>query len=180
MDAAQPDIHDLYIRYGRAIYRRCQYFLQNDYEAHDAMHEVFIKVCEKYNSYKGNASLLTWVVKITTNYCLNLLRTKRAVWHDRYQQTVKVDANSRISDTDQLERREIIHTILDKLEPDIQQAAIYYYVDEMKQEEAAAACGCSEPTLRKRLQRFLMIAQRELKLIDSDIVFDNLINDEKS
>ena len=56
------DIIELYEHYGRAIYRRCQYFLRNDDDARDAMQEVFIKAMAHGDTFRSEASPLTWLV----------------------------------------------------------------------------------------------------------------------
>lgn len=174
MDAASPseaDAKELYERYGRAVYRRCQYFLRNHAEAQDAMHDVFVKVVENYETFKGEASPLTWMVRITTNHCLNLLRSKRAQWRDRYESTVRVGAGEKPNQYSRLERQELILALLRKMDAQSQEAAVFYFVDEMTQEDAAKAAQCSVPTLRKRLRRFIQLARKELRHIDADAVF---------
>lgn len=166
------DVKTLYERYGRAVYRRCQYFLRNDADALDAMQDVFVKVVERHSEFRGQSSQLTWMVRIATNHCLNILRSRRAGWRDRYATTVKVDHAGRDPrDATRLERRQVVEAVLDKLDNKTQAAAIYYFVDEMTQEDAAAAAGCSVPTLRKRLRAFIKIARREVKKIDVDAAF---------
>ena len=114
-----PDVKELYERYGRAVYRRCQYFLRNDEDARDAMHEVFVKVVQRYGEFKGESSPLTWLVRIATNHCLNILRSRKARWHDRYEQTVKIESRSRPDDYGRFERHELVHAILAKVDPKI-------------------------------------------------------------
>ncbi len=167
----RAEVRELYERYGRAILRRCEYFLRDRHEAEDAMHDVFEKVLRRHAEFKGESSPLTWIVRITTNHCLNLLRSKRAGWRDRYQATVEVDAAERPLEVSRMERHEMVRAVLAKVDRRTQEAAVYYFVDEMTQEDAAAAAGCSVPTLRKRLREFIRLARRELKREDSDIVF---------
>lgn len=169
--APDLDVKDLYERYGRSVYRRCQYLLRSDEDARDAMHDVFIKVVERGHEFRGQASPLTWMVRIATNHCLNVLRGRRAAWHERYDRTVKVDAAGRGEAPQELEKTQLLRLVLDKAEADVQAAALYYFVDEMTQEDAAAAAGCSVPTLRKRLRRFIEVGRRELKKADADAVF---------
>jgi RNA polymerase sigma-70 factor (ECF subfamily) len=111
------------------------------------------------------------MVRIATNHCLNLLRAGKAGWKDRYELTVKVDTADRPLEASRLERHELVRAVLAKVDPKAQEAAIYYFVDEMTQEDAAAAAGCSVPTLRKRLREFIRVARRELQRNDSDLVF---------
>lgn len=167
----KPDVKELYERYGRAVHRRCQYFLRSDDDARDAMHDVFLKVLERYGEFRGAASPLTWMVRIATHHCLNVLRSRKAGWRKRYEATVEVDSAGRSGDASTLERDQLVRAVLDKLEPDIQAAAIFYFVDEMSQEDAARSAECSVPTLRKRLRRFIEIARCELRRIDTDAIF---------
>jgi RNA polymerase sigma-70 factor, ECF subfamily len=167
----QPALHELYTKYGRAVYRRCQYFLHSKADAEDAMHEVFVKVAQSYGEFRGDSAPLTWLVRVTTNHCLNLLRSRKAGWHERYERTVSVDAAERPFESSRLERHEMVRALLTKIDSSIQEAAIYYFVDEMTQEEAAAAARCSVPTLRKRLRDFIKAARKELKRQDADVVF---------
>ncbi|MBI5509653.1 MAG: sigma-70 family RNA polymerase sigma factor [Deltaproteobacteria bacterium] len=175
MDAkttASLDVRDLYERYGRAVYRRCQYFLKNDAGAEDAMHDVFVKLVERQHEFRAEASPLTWMIRITTNHCLNLIRGSRAKWRERYEMTVKVDqALPRPAGATTLERRQLVLSVVGKADARAVAAAVYYFVDEMSQEEAAAAALCSVPTLRKRLRQFIQTARRELKRLDADLVF---------
>jgi RNA polymerase sigma-70 factor (ECF subfamily) len=164
-------LRELYERYGRAVLRRCEYFLRDRAAAEDAMHDVFEKVVRRYGEFKGESSPLTWMVRIATNHCLNLLRASKAGWKDRYELTVQVDLAHRPLETSRLERHELVRAVLAKVDPKAQEAAVYYFVDEMTQEDAAAAAGCSVPTLRKRLREFVRVARRELQRDDSDLVF---------
>jgi RNA polymerase sigma factor (sigma-70 family) len=170
--AGQPDVHELYELYGRAIYRRCQYFLRTDAEAQDAMHDVFIKVIERWHDFKGESSPLTWMVRIATNHCLNVIRSRRAGWRGRYETTVQVDVADRPEPgSTKLERDQLVRLVLAKVDQETQAAAIYYFVDEMTQEDAAKAAGCSVPTFRKRLRKFIRTARHVLKNTDVSLVF---------
>ncbi len=171
MQPAQPDVRELYERYGRAVYRRCQFFLRSSADAEDAMQEVFVKVVERYGEFRGTASPFTWIVRIATNHCLNILRSRRAGWRQRFENTVKVEAAGRVSEASHLEQQELLYAALARVPPSIQEAAVYYFVDEMTQEEAAAVAGCSVPTFRKRLRQFIRSARKQLKLTDTALVF---------
>ena len=170
-DTVALDISDLYERYGHAVHRRCRYFLRNDEDALDAMHDVFLKIVEREQQFRGDSAPLTWIIRITTNHCLNRIRSQKAAWRERYQQTVTVDAEGRPGDASRLERADLVYTLLLDLDNKAREAAIYYFVDEMNQEDAALAAGCSVPTLRKRLRAFIKVARRKLRDIDADAIF---------
>lgn len=169
--AERPDLRALYERYGHSVFRRCRYFLRTEDDARDAMHEVFLKVVASYGDFRGQASPLTWLTRIATHHCLNVLRGRKAGWHERYAQAVEVGAQWNEPGQATVERAELVHRLLSRLGRDEQEAAVYYFVDEMSQDEAAKACGCSLPTLRKRLRRFIEVARKELKRDDASLVF---------
>ncbi len=56
MNDERPDLRVLYERYGHAVHRRCRYFLRNDEDARDAMHEVFVRVARHYDDFRGQSS----------------------------------------------------------------------------------------------------------------------------
>jgi RNA polymerase sigma-70 factor (ECF subfamily) len=167
----RPDLRALYERYGHSVFRRCLYFLRTEDDARDAMHEVFLKVVTSYDEFRGQSSPLTWLVRIATHHCLNVIRGRKAGWHERYATAVHVGAQAPEPGQQTFERSELVHRLLKKLGRDEQEAAIYYFVDEMSQDEAAKACDCSVPTLRKRLRRFIEVARKELKRDDASLVF---------
>lgn len=171
VDDPKLDLRDLYERYGRAVYRRCQYFLRHDEIARDAMHDIFLKLAERGDQFRGEASPLTFLVRISTNHCLNILRARKAAWRERFKQTETLAHSLREGSSAAWERQELVRTLLAKVPRDVQEAAVYYFVDEMRQEDAAIAAGCSVPTLRKRLRRFIKVARQSYRDIDADIVF---------
>ncbi|MBW1873220.1 MAG: winged helix-turn-helix transcriptional regulator, partial [Deltaproteobacteria bacterium] len=46
---------------------------------------------------------------------------------------------------------------------DTQELAVYYFIDEMSQEEVAHILNLSVPTVRKRLKIFVQKAKQQLK-----------------
>jgi RNA polymerase sigma-70 factor (ECF subfamily) len=52
--------------------------LQNNEEAEEITQDVFLEVYQKYESFKGESSITTWLYRIATNKCLDLLRRKKS------------------------------------------------------------------------------------------------------
>jgi RNA polymerase sigma-70 factor, ECF subfamily len=158
---ARADLRELYERYGASVYGRCSFLLRDRSKAEDAMQDVFAKALTHYASFRQEASPLTWLIKIATHHCLNLLRAERAGWHARFER----EARARTS-TDPgpqaFEMRELVVQMLSLVDQETQAAAIHYHVDEMTLEEVAALLGRSVPTVRKRLSEFAAICGKEL------------------
>src|SRR5438477_7232527 len=74
----------LYRKFGPAIYSRCRRLLKDDALAEDATQEVFVRVMRHIESAPDDTAALAWIYRISTNYCLNLIR-------DRGRQAEPVD-----------------------------------------------------------------------------------------
>ena len=55
----------------------CLAFLGNAAEADDAAQDIFVRAFQGLESFKGDASFETWIVRIADNHCLDLLRARK-------------------------------------------------------------------------------------------------------
>lgn len=167
-------LSSLYRSYGGRVYSRCLFLLKNKEEAQDATQEVFIKVGTNLDGFRNEASPLTWMTRIATNHCLNVIRAKRAPWHEKYRQEVDVGVKSADGGFMFAENRELLRLCLAKVaEKDLSLAelATWAFVDEMKQADLCALAGMSAPTLRKRLREFIGICRAEITEHVPGVVF---------
>ena len=154
-------LRELYTKYGGSVYGRCQYLLGDPTAAEDAMQDVFAKALGHWHEFRSEASPLTWLTRIATHHCLNVLRAARAPWHQRFEREVRGRGEEH-GGPQLYENREAVRKLLGKLDLETQQAAVHYFVDEMTLEEVAAAIGRSIPTVRKRLAGIAALAGRDL------------------
>jgi len=151
-------IAELYERHAPAVFSRCRYLLRDEEAARDALHDVFARALRALPEFRAAASPTTWVLRIATHHCLNVLRAERAKWRDQ----LAVLARERRVETVAPDRRELVRALLACAPEEAQEAAVLYYVDEMTQAEIAEATGRSLPTVRKRLREFLTAARAAL------------------
>lgn len=64
----------LYILFKDKVYNTCISYLQQSSEAEEATQDVFVEVYHNANTYKGGASVSTWIYRITVNKCLDRIR----------------------------------------------------------------------------------------------------------
>jgi RNA polymerase sigma-70 factor (ECF subfamily) len=138
----------LYLAHGPMVVRRARRILGDDNAARDALHDVFVRVLQA-KEFSAQATPATWLYRVTTNHCLNLLRDeqRRAGLRARYlpamYETVGI-ADARIQ----------IAQIMRHVRPELQDIAIYHWIDELKQEEIAELLGVSRRTIGNRLDEF--------------------------
>jgi RNA polymerase sigma-70 factor (ECF subfamily) len=159
-DSRAP-LRELYEKYGASVYGRCAYLLRDRTKAEDAMQDVFAKALQHYDGFRAEASPLTWLMKITTHHCLNLLRSERAGWRDRFERDERAKSGSQDGPR-ALETRDLVLKLLARFDLETQAAAIHYHVDEMTLDEVATVLGRSVPTVRKRLEEFAAVCAKEL------------------
>jgi RNA polymerase sigma-70 factor (ECF subfamily) len=159
---ARATLRDLYERYGASVYGRCAYLLKDRAKAEDAMQDVFAKAVAHFQDFRAEASPLTWLIKIATHHCLNVMRAERAGWHQRFEREEKARSEGH-GGPQLLEDREAVRKLLARCDLETQAVAVHYYVDEMTLEEVAALLGRSVPTIRKRLQSFSTISGQEFE-----------------
>ncbi len=64
-------------KYQKFVYSIALRYLKNHHDAEDAAQEVFIKALRNLKSYRSDASLTTWLYRITANICSNMKRKKK-------------------------------------------------------------------------------------------------------
>jgi RNA polymerase sigma-70 factor, ECF subfamily len=149
---------ELYARHAGAVFGRCRWLLRDEEAAKDATQEVFARALRALAEFREAASPSTWLLRIATHHCLNELRSGRARWREEAGRLAEL----RREDGVQPERRELVRALIARADPEEQEMAVMYYVDELTQAEIAAATGRSLPTVRKRLRGFLAAARAAL------------------
>jgi RNA polymerase sigma factor (sigma-70 family) len=150
----------LYEKYGSAVYSRCRYLLKDSAAAEDALHDVFARALAHDASFRSEASPLTWLLKIATNHCLNLIRSSGAAWHNEYADLQRVRGEGH-GGTDNIEARDLVRKSLARVDLETQRAVIHYWVDGQTLEDVASMLNRSVPTIRSRLRTFAEVAGLE-------------------
>ena len=64
-------------RYSRRVFHFASKFFRQRSLVEEAAQEVFLKAFTELGSYEGRGSMEGWLTRITTNTCLNMLRSSR-------------------------------------------------------------------------------------------------------
>ncbi len=73
-DAAR---RELYTRFAPAMLAVCYRYVGDEDEAHDVMHDGFVKVFTRFN-FRGESSLQTWLTHVMVSQSIDFLRRKKS------------------------------------------------------------------------------------------------------
>lgn len=147
----------LYVEHSRAIHYLALRFLGDTQRAEDATHDVFLKAFRKWDSFRGEASVRTWLYRIAINHCRNLLQS----WHDRHVQaasneavwerTVSDSSPIRVIETEELAQR--IQTTLEGIPEEYRLLLLLVADEELSYEQVAHLTDQSIDAVRGKLHR---------------------------
>lgn len=159
--------------YEQKIYQLCISILKNPEEAYDAAQEVCLKVWRQIVSYKYEAKFSTWIYKITTNQCLDILRkNKRKIkevslnYHDEEGDEEKLtDIQSIWQDVSEVvvgkEKNVILMQAIAELKEEYRLVLVLRDIEDYSYDEIAHLLDLSVGTVKSRISR----ARKGLKKI---------------
>ena len=155
--------NELMERYQKKVFA-ISYGMLSDYEdASDAAQEVFVKVYRSIASFKGEASFTTWLYRICTNVCNDMLRKRQ-----RQGISVSLDteedergpAAELVSEEPTPEERleltetqRLVRDAVNELSPEYREIIIYSDLQQMSYDEIAKILRCPTGTVKSRLNR---------------------------
>ena len=145
----------------------CLNLLQDSHEAYDAAQEVCIKVWHKIGDYKGDAKFSTWLYRLITNQCLDLLRKNKrkkndiSLDGDEKQLLEQLNKPSYASQQpnegeaafEQKALQEVIHLGMQQLKPEYRVLLVLRDIEGYSYEEIALLLNLSLGTVKSRLSR---------------------------
>lgn len=146
---------------------QCFMMLSNTAEAEDAAQEVFIKAYQSLGAFHGKAAFSTWIYRIASNYCLDVLRKRQR------RKTESLDA-LREKDGEKAEAllvsmaepeypqetAEMLAQVLSTLPEKSREMIVLREVQGLSYEEIAKLLECTLDAVKSRLKR----ARQELEL----------------
>jgi RNA polymerase sigma-70 factor (ECF subfamily) len=138
---------ELVDRYYGKIYKLCLFYLRDEQEAEEILHEIFIKVLKKQDTFKGEAGIYTWIYRLAVNTVLNYIRRKKIVEFISFESSSPPKESAAAESVEaEHEHREKMETLerCSRLLSSRERTAFYlYYYDGLKQKEIASVMKTS-------------------------------------
>ncbi|HWE24602.1 MAG TPA: sigma-70 family RNA polymerase sigma factor [Myxococcales bacterium] len=149
MSVDRTSIEALYRSHGHLVLRRARLLLGSEADAQEALQEVFAALLKSPQAVRNARSLVAWLYRATTHFCLNHLRNLRT--------------GARLLETRAPPPRELpgmnveamaeVRRVLALLAADVAAAVVYYHLDGMTHAEVAGLLGCSRRQVGYLLER---------------------------
>jgi RNA polymerase sigma-70 factor, ECF subfamily len=136
------------------VYSLALRMLRNAAEAEDAAQEIFLRAYTKLATYDPTRKFSTWLFSIATNYCIDLLRRRRATIVDLDEVAFGVP-----SDALDREQSEAVARAINRLPDTYRLVTILRYYHDLSYDEIEDVTGLTETTIKTRLHR----ARRQLE-----------------
>jgi len=144
------EVREAYQRYGSLVLRRCQRILRDRSSAEDALQEVFVRLWRYGDAFREAESKVLWLYRVADRCCFDRLARRNA--HPEVSlPNPSMPPGDKIAQASTVEDREVVMCFLDRFDDRVKQVAVLHYLDEMTQEEIAAATGWSRQTVFKKL-----------------------------
>ena len=151
-------------RHRRQVYQLCYRFVNNHEDASDLAQDVFVRAFKGLANFKGDASLATWLYRVTVNAGLNRVAVKRPE-NAPLDAAADVDGNSR-SPLDEVlreERAETVRRAIAQLPPKQRATLMLRVYQECTHEEIATALGSTVGAVKTNFFHALGNLRRILK-----------------
>lgn len=157
----RSSISELYRRQQPHVLRRARAILRDEEAARDVTQDVFIRALRGISALGPGVAPSTWLYRVTTNCALNWKRD-----HARRHRLLAARAPAIATTTRSAEDRVAVAELLALVPAELGEVAVYYYLDELEQEEIAALVGIARRTVGHRLAAFRAAARTSLTLGD--------------
>ncbi len=151
-------------RHNQLLFRTARSILKSDSEAEDALQDAWLRAWRALDSFRADARLSTWLVRIVANEALGRLRRKSAqvIPLDAAMTSPEPDLQAALTeDSDRgperfamrAELRKLLEAGIDDLPEAFRIVFMLRAVEEMEISEIAEALGIPEATVRTRFFR---------------------------
>lgn len=135
--------------YQTPLLRMCCLYLRDAALAENAVQETFVKVYRSMDSFRGDCSEKTWVMRIAMNTCHDLRRSGWFRLMDRrYTPDMLPEAGTNCTAED-----DTLITAVMQLPIKLREVVLLYYYQGMTTTEIADALGLSQSSVSGRLKR---------------------------
>jgi RNA polymerase sigma-70 factor (ECF subfamily) len=153
----------------------CMRYARNREEAQDILHDGFIKVFMKLESFENKGSLEGWIRRIVANSAIDFVRTRKDFYIREDQEFLLDDLQDDTTDCAEMEaltqmKAEAVIALIQELSPAYRMVFNMYVIENMPHKEIAEqlniSIGTSKSNLAKAKMKLKELVESHFKVYD--------------
>lgn len=148
----RTSFEQLYRLHAPGVQRRARAMLGSDADAWEVVQDVFLSLHARPEQFNGRSQLSSFLFTVTTHACLNRIRNRKTRQRLLVTRAEEAPTPQPACALDP-EALALLHDMLRRLPEPLASVALYYYVDDLSQEEIAVLVGCSRKHIGNLLER---------------------------
>lgn len=141
----------IYEKISPYLYAACLRYASGKEQAEDFLQEGFIKAYSSIHSFKGNASLQTWITRIVINNAINELRKQNKFKSEDWDESLAENYDDDQLMDEQEFNIDIVTQAMQKLPAGYRTVLNMYAIDNMSHADIAETLGISINTSKTQL-----------------------------
>ena len=146
-------------RYEKDLLRLCCLYLRDRCAAEDAVQDTFLKAYRNMDSFRGESSERTWLIRIAINCCRD---TRRSLWYRYIDSRISVDQLPLSSAPPSDEHLALTMAIM-KLKPKYMEAVLLYFYEGYPMKDIASMLNITEAAVSTRIRKAKQKLRTELE-----------------
>lgn len=152
-------VMEFYNKFYKEVYYVCYKITENEKDAEDVAQETLIKAIEKIDTLKDPNKMSTWLKTIANNFSINYIKKNRKFnivdnSEDMGEEILEENRINKKTPEDIVADKEvadILTNMINKLPREQRITIFMFYYEELSVKEIAAIMGCTEATVRSRI-----------------------------
>jgi RNA polymerase sigma-70 factor (ECF subfamily) len=164
---------ELVSRYENKVYRLAIKLTRNETLAEEVLQEVFLRIYEKLDTFRGESALSSWIYRIAANACFAKLNLEKRHQHADLEETMP-QAEQALHELQEpspdapdrsllsSEALDVISRAIERLPEDFRLVLVLRDVEGLANEEVARILDLSVPAVKSRLHRARLLLRKRL------------------
>ena len=152
----------------KKVYNLCLRMLGNEHDAEEAAQDAFLALWRGIGDFRGESALSTWLYRLASNACIDLMRKNRRTANDVSIETEEGPweiADEAPSPHEALERKEQLRSVregLDALPQEYRQVLILRELQQLSYQEISEVTALELGTVKSRISRARQLLKKYL------------------
>ena len=147
-------------QYEKDLLRICCIYLRDRTAAEDVVQETFLKAFRNLDSFRGESSEKTWLIRIAVNCCRDY---RKSAWYRYVDPRVSIDQLPVLSSAPPSDDHVALTMAIMKLEPKYREVVLLYFYEGLPIKEIAKMLNLTEAAVSSRIHKAKIRLRDELE-----------------